>query len=331
MPDPYKSIIPLVKLKSALTDFEKFHREVNKTFHNMEAVYYDAIHREMWQDLPAQISLLINDLSAHRSAIGSGPLSMLDIGCGTGLATDLLLQTDVAKQIDRITLLDTSPVMLSYALERSRNWNKVVRTYEGEIAGLDGQFDLIIISSVLHHIPDLRSFLSSVTNKLNKDGILLTIHDPLQEAIAGDTYKNRCREYHRVDNGRKRNIFSRVYRAVQRRLFTGSEPDYIGQTNALLLENNIIHTPLTEVEMWSITDIHVEGLPYASQAGISIAWMQDQLPQLKRVNYRTYSFFGVMRHQLHKSYRIKEALLVASGDKSGRNFGSIWIKKKNEL
>jgi 2-polyprenyl-3-methyl-5-hydroxy-6-metoxy-1,4-benzoquinol methylase len=330
MPDPYKSILPLVKLKSSLADHEKFHREVNKTFHNIEAVYYDAIHREMWQNLPAQINLLISDLSAHQSAIGSGPLSLLDIGCGTGLATDLLLQTPVAKQIDRITLLDTSSVMLSYALKRSRSWKREVRTFEGEIAELDGQFDLIIISSVLHHIPDLGSFLNAVTAKLNKGGILLTIHDPLQEAIAGDMYKSRCREYQQVNNGRRRNIFSRVCRALKRRLFAVSDPDYIGQTNARLLENGIIHTPLTEVEMWSVTDIHVEGLPYASQAGISMAWLREQLPAFQLVNYRTYTFFGLMQYQLNKTYRLKEARLVLSGDKYGRNFGSVWIKKQNE-
>lgn len=293
MNDPYKSIIPLVELKSSLTDYKKFHQAVNKTFHNVEAKYYDEIHEEMWQNLPAQLNLLIGDLLNNSIDNEATELSLIDIGCGTGLATHLLLQTGISKKIKNITLLDTSPVMLSHALKRASGWNKTVTAFEGEIAELDGKFDFIIISSVLHHIPDLTSFVNSVAGKLYKGGILLCIHDPLQEAISSETYKNRCSEYFNIINRRRKNIVKRIFYGLKRRIIHANNPDFIGETNSILLNNNIIHTPLTEVEIWSITDIHVEGLPYASSQGISITWLQNELKQLELISYRTYSFFRI--------------------------------------
>ncbi|MDB5145718.1 MAG: methyltransferase type 11 [Mucilaginibacter sp.] len=322
----YKSIIPLVKLKSSLDDYKRFHDEVNKTFHNVEAAYYDVIHKEMWEDLPVQMNLLIGDLLGNKVVSSPGQLSLLDLGCGTGLATHLLLKTQLGARIKDITLLDTSPVMLSLAFERSKEWGRSTVIKEGEIPDIDKKFDLIIISSVLHHIPDLSSFLSSVTEKLNTGGILLTMHDPFQEAIANDIYRARCRDYRDIATRKNRNIINRFYQRIKRNMWPSERPDYISEVNSILLANKVIHTRLTEVEMWSITDIHVEGLPYASQAGISLQWLEQQLSLFILISYRSYAFFGLMEHQLNRAYRAKERELVLSGDKHGRNFGSIWVK-----
>jgi SAM-dependent methyltransferase len=328
MKNPGQSIIPLMTLKSALKDARCFHDAVNKTFHNIEAKYYDELHQDMWKNLPLLFKLLTGDLVAKIGVHSPGPVKMLDIGCGTGLASDLVLQTALADKITEVTLLDTSPVMLEYALRRSEKWNRKIQVFEGEITGHDqAGFDLILISSVLHHIPDLDRFIHVVGSKLNKGGILLTIHDPLMEAVSGPVYKNRVANCRYSIAQQRKKIVNRVYQAIKRRIKLSNSPDFIGEANAVLLGDGIVHTPLTEVEIWSITDINVEDLPYSQQPGISLNWLIKSLPDFELINYRTYDFFGRMGNDLPLIYQQKEAQLLLTGDKNGRNFGSIWIKK----
>src|SRR3954447_14591084 len=90
---------------------EEFHAAVNIAFHKYESEHYDEGHRDMWDSLPTQFSLLTGDCLRQ---IGlPARMNALDIGCGTGLASDCLLRTELGKRIASINLLDTSAAMLS--------------------------------------------------------------------------------------------------------------------------------------------------------------------------------------------------------------------------
>ena len=102
---------------------QKFQERVNIVFHDFEAEHYDKMHSDMWDSLQEQINLLIEDLITYKD-ISANDLSLLDIGCGTGLSTQILLQSKLGNYINQITLLDTSANMLKFAEEKAKTWNK---------------------------------------------------------------------------------------------------------------------------------------------------------------------------------------------------------------
>jgi len=117
---------------------------------------------------------------------------------------------------------------------------------------------------------------------------------------------------------------TRVFNKIKRLL---KPDDYMRSINKDLLKNNIIKEPLTATELWSITDIHVEGLPYSANQGISLAELTKSLAGYHLLSYRTYGFFGALNSNLPDQFKEAEQQLIAEGDKFGRNFGSVWIKQ----
>ena len=323
MSDAFKALEPLIEKKSNVKDAREFQSIVNVVFHDHEAKHYDSLHAEMWQSLPHEYDLLINDAVPLIS--GKTKLKLLDIGCGTGLATQLLLNTAIGNLIEEVHLLDTSSVMLGEAQKRATGWGKKVKIIHGEVTAVTDNYDVIIFSSVLHHIPELGDFLSKVSQLQNPGGFLISIHDPALEALQSDTYKNRCKQFsdHYNNTKVKPSIVSRAYNKIKRVL---QPQDYIGAVNKTLLKNGVINQPLSDNEIWSITDIHVEGLPYSASDGISRKTLISALPSYQLIGYRTYCFFGLLSNHLTNEYQKKERELSLAGDLHGRNFGSIWLK-----
>jgi 2-polyprenyl-3-methyl-5-hydroxy-6-metoxy-1,4-benzoquinol methylase len=316
---------PLIRLKSNTTDPSEFHAIVNVVFHDVEAKHYDQLHTEMWQSLLQQYKLLVNDLQSYLKK--GKKLSLLDIGCGTGLATQMLLDEGLNNLISEVHLLDTSSIMLQKAIKRANKWGKTTKTIHGDIGAVTGKYDIIIISSVLHHIPDLESFLNRLNELQPEGGILITIHDPSSEAMQSDIYFNRCQEFnlHREQTKQTLTLASRIGNKIKRTLW---RQNYLDKVNAVLLDRKIINQRLTPEELWSITDIHVEGLPYSANDGISKQKLTKSLRTYQLISYRTYDFFGTPNSNLTTSYQEKEQELSLNGDLNGRNFGSVWVKIK---
>jgi len=319
-----RALIPLIHKKSNLTDPGEFHSLINVVFHDREAKYYDKLHAEMWQSLPQQYQLFINDITNHLP--GKNGWCLLDVGCGTGLATQMLLNTGLKDCISEVHLLDTSSTMLKEAQKRSKKWNKKIKTIHGDIGTITGQYDFVVISSVLHHIPDLHAFLQKLGSLQNPGGIIFTIHDPANEALQNEKYIERCRQYRQYMQAHPPSLSlqTRVFNKIKRLL---KPDDYMRSINKDLLKNNIIKEPLTATELWSITDIHVEGLPYSANQGISLAELTKSLAGYHLLSYRTYGFFGALNSNLPDQFKEAEQQLIAEGDKFGRNFGSVWIKQ----
>ena len=278
MNNAYITLLPLIEKKGLVKDPAKFHSIVNVIFHDIEAGKYDDIHQEMWESLPIQYSYLAEDISTYLR--GASGMTLLDIGCGTGMATELLLQSMLGKGISKVSLLDTSTNMLQMALKRSRGWATSTTAIHGTIEQLEGKFDLIIISSVLHHIPDLQRFLKCVGRLQNAGGLLITIHDPNANVFENTIYQDRVRayaDYRKNVKTIKQRLDKRIGGKLRRVL---KVPTYLDKINSKLIQEGVINETLNEGELWSITDIHVEDLPYSTGNGIAKEFLIHELPSI---------------------------------------------------
>lgn len=95
---------------------------------------------------------------------------ILDFGGGTGL-----ISVPLAKKAESVTLVDISEKMLEQArLKAKRKDIGNIRFLKEDLLEnpLGQEFDLIIVSRVLHHMPDLEATLAMFCQHLKKDGQL---------------------------------------------------------------------------------------------------------------------------------------------------------------
>ena len=150
----------------------------------------------MWSSLPQQFGLLASDYIASGEDLGND-LAILDVSCGTGLASEMLLNTKLGERIRQIDLLDTSPEMLEKADQRSRTWKVKTTTKHdaiNSIAVRRSRYDLVITCSVLHHIPDLSEFLQGVRHLQAPGGIFIHFQDPNGDYLHDHLLQTRIKE-----------------------------------------------------------------------------------------------------------------------------------------
>lgn len=303
---------------------EQFQQAVNVTFHRFESEVYDEVHQDMWQSLPAEIGRLVAE-AARKGYPRRDRLRALDIGCGTGLATDCLLRSAAGGRVDEVVLLDTSAQMLRRAAERARGWKARAVFAEGLLAGADpGPFDIVITSSVLHHVPDIGAFLAEVGRRQEPGGLFLHIQDPNGDAAADPELARRSREMaaRRPPEWRERFTGKRMLGRLKRML-TGAPPgDYISKTLRQLAADGVVREPLTVAELYRITDIHVH-----NGTGISVQRVGDALRGYELAAARPYGFYGEMPSQLPEDLAREERRLSESGSPAGAWIGAAWGKQ----
>jgi 2-polyprenyl-3-methyl-5-hydroxy-6-metoxy-1,4-benzoquinol methylase len=319
--DPLLPVMEIMRRHGVTCTPEQFHAAVNVTFHNFEAEEYDALHRDMWESVPPQIELLIQDCApVFRDR---DKLTVLDIGCGTGLASDSVLRSSLGPKIGSVDLLDTSTVMLGHAKERSRTWGVPVQSFEGIIESLptDKQYDLIITCSVLHHVPDLLSFLKNVQRLQRKDGVFIHLQDPNGDSLNDPALRRRTAEASKqvIPEWAVRFAPSRVFGRLMREVTGKQNQDYLAKTNRELLNKNVITTALSIAEMFQITDIHVQ-----DHTGVSIERMSAWMPDYELLSRRSYSFFGQLWGNLPPRLKREEEKLIAARALNGEHVGASW-------
>jgi SAM-dependent methyltransferase len=106
------------------------------------------------------------DLIAQGAQLGPGS-NVLEIGCGTGLFTEMFARSGCT-----ITAVDISPALLERARTRGLPPDRVrFLSKRFEDCQVDGPFDAVIGSSVLHHL-DLEPALARIQALLKPGGIL---------------------------------------------------------------------------------------------------------------------------------------------------------------
>lgn len=328
-------LLPLMESKGVRLSPQEFHQMVNLAFHAFESRVYDESHQDMSKSLPRQMELLSSDLLTRGAKIPDS-LTALDIGCGTGLGSELLLQTELGKKVSSIDLVDTSPEMLDKCASRASAWSVDHRLIEGTIETLtSGNYDLVLTCSVLHHIPDLSRLTARIRNLQHQAGIFLHLQDPNGDYLRDSELLGRTEEVTHATQERipfwVRRLSPMRVAARLRREFAGTQPKpYIDLVNERLLSTGVILRPMTAEEIWSVTDIHEDGLPYSVGEGISVEQLGDGLVDYNLVSFRSYGFFGRLWSELPPAFKAREENLIAENALNGRYLGCVWQRSASQ-
>ena len=92
----------------------------------------------------------------------------LDVGCGAGL-----LAEPIARLGATVTGLDASAELIAVAKEHASATGLEIDYRAGELAELEGQFDLITCMEVIEHVADPAAFVGALARRLVPDGLLI--------------------------------------------------------------------------------------------------------------------------------------------------------------
>ena len=84
---------------------------------------------------------------------------------------------------------------------------------------------------------------------------------------------------------------------------------------------------MSSADIWSVTDIHSEHLPYSTQDGISYKFLLETLVNYKPVSRRSYGFYGPLKSELTLPFQNLEANHIENRELNGRQISAVWMKK----
>lgn len=305
-------------------DGKNFIQVVSNVYHQAESESYDISHDEIIEAERIRLRSLY-------SKIEELPLRprVVDLGCGTGHASQILL--DFLKENDsefaKLICVDPSPYMLSKCQEKLLILDKK-EMVQGYIDDIDStsKYDLIITSSVLHHIPNIYEFALKISDLLCENGSWVMSHEPLEQT----SFMNSMRSIF--------NFLGRFQRRIKKRLFPTPQKvqgnDILNVVADKLVAIGI--TPrhkLTPRELRGVIDIHT---PKHHPGNFSIGYEGFNIQDLQIAygkfglsmdDFSTYNFFIDNPNRSFVNYFI-ENLLSFIFPKSGQLFSCIWHKRK---
>jgi len=96
--------------------------------------------------------------------------SVLEVGCGRGVGTELILDLFGAGRVDAF---DLDPSMVELARQRLAGRGQRVRLWAGDITAIDaaaGSYDAVFDFGIIHHVPDWEAALREVFRVLRPGG-----------------------------------------------------------------------------------------------------------------------------------------------------------------
>jgi 2-polyprenyl-6-hydroxyphenyl methylase/3-demethylubiquinone-9 3-methyltransferase len=94
--------------------------------------------------------------------------SALDVGCGAGLLAEPLARLGAT-----VTGLDASSELIAVAATHAAARGLAIHYRAGELADLEGQFDLITCMEVIEHVADPAAFVKALARRLAPNGLLI--------------------------------------------------------------------------------------------------------------------------------------------------------------
>jgi ubiquinone/menaquinone biosynthesis C-methylase UbiE len=148
--------------------------QANIAVHRIEAKYYELLHPEVYskkEQRRVRCQLQIMD-----KQIENNKKKALDVGAGTGNLTGKLLEMGY-----QVIATDISPEMCVILKKKYAKYipNKltILNSPIEDLNFKKEEFDLIVGYSVLHHLPDYQSALSTICGFLKKGGVIYLDHE----------------------------------------------------------------------------------------------------------------------------------------------------------
>lgn len=148
-----------------------------------QAPHYDERHAARYcagaphlrhRDLRALYRRLAEEATSF-AAVGGNRPRVLDLGAGSGGATMPFVELGAA-----VTAVDDSPAQLARLKERAGDRVETIEAdAEEALASLPVDYDVVVASSFLHHIPDYLGFLDRALGRARARAVFLSFQDPL--------------------------------------------------------------------------------------------------------------------------------------------------------
>ena len=141
-----------------------------------------------WDNEPIADLEIINTILDNAKVLDG--ISLLDIGCGTGVLFPFYLERGAD-----VTAVDLSPEMVKIAKSKFPQVNVICS--DAENISFDKQFDAVMIYNAFPHFPEPQKVIENLSKALNSGGII---------SIAHGLSKKELDEIHMKSAGRVSNI-----------------------------------------------------------------------------------------------------------------------------
>jgi SAM-dependent methyltransferase len=293
---------------------------VNQIFHSFAASRYDREHPEIHQQLPPIWTEMIAQLPCGKD------FNVLDVGCGTGFESDLLLRA-IGGRVSALTAYDPSPEMIGLCRNRLLEFPQVSFSAHIEETHDRGPFNLLLTNSLLHHLPDIEQTVASLMPHLSEDAVWLAGHEP----SAGFFRNHECVEL--LEKYRRFRKYARWlvignYPAMLRRLVRRSP---LCATADVAFERGLFLTRPSPVVIDKLVDFHVlhSGDDVSNGRGLDISRMQTWFKADWNLHWsRTYSFLGPYPYARTPVKWVERArLLEQKFPSDGANLCMVWHRR----
>lgn len=228
---------------------------VNELFHDLEGAEYANIHPEIFA---VELNRWNALLALHLPDAPHPPLHCVDVGCGTGFVSELILNH--LQTGDALVCADISEIMLEICRNAFAGNDRGVAVetlkLRDESIGLpDASVDVVMLNSVLHHVPDSQRFLAELVRILKPGGIVMIGHEPNARFWQSRFLRTQYRVLHVL-------VPKRLAATILKKTWlygaaVKPKPDvFLDKLNGLLLAEGAIAAPLTRTDVSQLIDIH---------------------------------------------------------------------------
>ena len=154
---------------SALSQIER-----NIAVHDRLARKYDKLHGEIFNDVEQARLRRFLSRALEEVRTGNSPFQALDLGCGSGNLTGHLLDLGAA-----VTAADVSSGFLELVKQRFAGTPLRAHHLNGrDLSEIPSEsFDIVLVYSVLHHIPDYLAICAEMGRVCRHGGVVVIDHE----------------------------------------------------------------------------------------------------------------------------------------------------------